>query len=135
MSLLLIQKRMDLTITGDGMVARLYHGAMIGTLRGLIPTHLLHCVCQSCNHLFNSQQVVLSLSHPVTIWYPMYYPEGMKAWVSPEQSIQPCRIILPHPFDLNQGPLGPQPRVLTTILGAVRQTKLSRNFIFTFQFK
>ena len=29
-------------------------------------------------------------------WYPMYYPEGMKARVSPVQSIEPHRILAPH---------------------------------------
>ena len=28
-------------------------------------------------------------------WYPMYYPEGMKARVSPVQSIEPHRILAP----------------------------------------
>ena len=48
-------------------------------------------------------------------WYPMYYPEGMKAWVSPVQSIEPHRILAPT-RDLNRESLGPQSRVVTTIL-------------------
>ena len=48
-------------------------------------------------------------------WYPMYYPEGMKARVSPVQSIEPHRILPPN-RDSNQKPLGPQSRVVTTIL-------------------
>ena len=48
-------------------------------------------------------------------WYPMYYPEGMKARVSPVQSIKPHRILAPT-RDLNREPLGPQSRVVTTIL-------------------
>ena len=45
----------------------------------------------------------------------MYYPEGMKARVSPVQSIEPHRILAPT-RDLNREPLGPQSRVVTTIL-------------------
>ena len=45
----------------------------------------------------------------------MYYPEGMKARVSPVQSIEPHRILTPT-RDLNREPLGPQSRVVTTIL-------------------
>ena len=45
----------------------------------------------------------------------MYYPEGMKARVSPVQSIEPNRILAPI-RDLNQEFLGPQSRVVTTIL-------------------
>ena len=37
----------------------------------------------------------------------MYYPEGMKARVSPVQSIEPHRILAPT-LDLNREPLGPQ---------------------------
>ena len=48
-------------------------------------------------------------------WCPMYYPEGMKARVSPVQSIEPHRILAPT-RDLNREPLGPQSRVVTTIL-------------------
>ena len=36
----------------------------------------------------------------------MYYPEGMKARVSPVQSIEPHRILAPT-RDSNQEPLGP----------------------------
>ena len=49
------------------------------------------------------------------IWYPMYYPEGMKARVSPVQSIEPHRILAPT-RDSNPGPPGPESRVVTTIL-------------------
>ena len=45
----------------------------------------------------------------------MYYPEGMKARVSPVQSIEPHRILAPT-RDLNREPLGPQSRVVTTTL-------------------
>ena len=48
-------------------------------------------------------------------WYPMYYPEGMKARVSPVQSIEPHRILAPT-RDSNQEPPGPESRVVTTIL-------------------
>ena len=48
-------------------------------------------------------------------WYPMYYPEGMKARVSPVQSIEPHRILAPT-RDLNLESSGPQSRVVTTIL-------------------
>ena len=48
-------------------------------------------------------------------WYPMYYPEGMKARVSPVHSIEPHRILAPT-RDLNREPLGSQSRVVTTIL-------------------
>ena len=47
-------------------------------------------------------------------WYPMYYPEGMKAPVSPVQSIDHHRI-LEQTRDSNQRPLGPQSIVVTTI--------------------
>ena len=45
----------------------------------------------------------------------MYYPEGMKARVSPVKSIEPHKILAPT-RDLNREPLGPQSRVVTTIL-------------------
>ena len=45
----------------------------------------------------------------------MYYPEGMKARVSPVQSIEPRRILAPT-RDSNQEPPGLQSRVVTTIL-------------------
>ena len=48
-------------------------------------------------------------------WYPMYYPEGMKARVSPVQSIKPHRILAPT-RDSNQEPPGSQSRVVATIL-------------------
>ena len=45
----------------------------------------------------------------------MYYPGGMKARVSPVQSIEPHRI-LASTRDSNQEPPGPQSEVVTTIL-------------------
>ena len=45
----------------------------------------------------------------------MYYPEGMKARVSPVQSIEPHRILAPT-RDSNQEPPGPESRVVNTIL-------------------
>ena len=45
----------------------------------------------------------------------MYYSGGMKVRVSPVQSIEPHRILAPT-RDLNREPLGPQSRVVTTIL-------------------
>ena len=45
----------------------------------------------------------------------MYYPEGMKARISPVLSNEPHRILAPT-RDLNREPLGPQSRVVTTIL-------------------
>ena len=45
----------------------------------------------------------------------MYYPEGMKARVSPVQSIEPHRILAPT-RDSNQEPPGPESRVVTTII-------------------
>ena len=48
-------------------------------------------------------------------WYPMYYPEGMKARVSPVQSIEPHRILAPT-RDSNPESSGPQSRVVTIIL-------------------
>ena len=45
----------------------------------------------------------------------MYYPEGMKARVSPVQSIEPYRILAPT-RDSNQEPPGPESKVVTTIL-------------------
>ena len=45
----------------------------------------------------------------------MYYPEGMKARVSPVQSIEPHRILAPT-RDSNQEPPGPESRVVTTTL-------------------
>ena len=45
----------------------------------------------------------------------MYYPEGMKARVSPVQSIEPHRILAPT-RDSNLESLGPESRVVTTIL-------------------
>ena len=44
----------------------------------------------------------------------MYYPEGMKARVSPVQSIEPHRILAPT-RDSNPGPPGPESKVVTTI--------------------
>ena len=48
-------------------------------------------------------------------WYQMYYPEGMKARVSPLQSIEPHRILAPI-RDSNKERLDPQYEVVTTIL-------------------
>ena len=48
-------------------------------------------------------------------WYPMYYPEGMKARESSVQSIELHRIFAPT-RDSNQEPPGPQSRVVTAIL-------------------
>ena len=45
----------------------------------------------------------------------MNYPEGMKARVSPVQSIEPHRILAPT-RDSNQEPPGPESKVVTTIL-------------------
>ena len=45
----------------------------------------------------------------------MYYPEGMKARVSPVQSIEPHRILAPT-RDFYPESLGPQSRVVTNIL-------------------
>ena len=45
----------------------------------------------------------------------MYYPEGMKARVSPVQSIEPHRILAPT-RDSNQESPGSESRVVTTIL-------------------
>ena len=45
----------------------------------------------------------------------MYYPEGMKARVSPVQSIEPHRILAPT-RDSNLESSGPESRVVTTIL-------------------
>ena len=56
-----------------------------------------------------------SLSDVRQNWYPMYYPKGMKARVSPVQSIEPHRILAPT-RDLNREPLGPQSRLVTIIL-------------------
>ena len=50
-------------------------------------------------------------------WYrcTTYYPEWAKARVSPVQSIEPHRILIPTQ-ELNQRPPGPQSRIVTTIL-------------------
>ena len=53
----------------------------------------------------------------------MYYPEGMKARVSPVQSTEPHRILAPT-RDLNREPMGPQSRVVTTILPLHNRTQL-----------
>ena len=45
----------------------------------------------------------------------MYYPEGMKARVSPVQSIEPHRILAPT-RDSNPESSGPESRVVTIIL-------------------
>ena len=48
-------------------------------------------------------------------WYPMYYPEGMEARVSPVQSIEPHRILAPT-RNSNQEHPSPQSIVVTTTL-------------------
>ena len=65
-------------------------------------------------------QPSINLHAPVTAFMfscciPMYYPKGIKARVSPVQSIEPRRILVPT-WDLIQGPLGPESRVVITIL-------------------
>ena len=64
-------------------------------------------------------------------WYPMYYPEGMKARVGPVQSIEPHRI-LAFTRDSNQEPPGPGSRVVTNILPlhTIEQFELSANGSF-----
>ena len=82
--------------------------------RELIVIH--NCPCEHSSKLQLS--IRFTPSHCLDVqqdWYPMYYPEGMKARVSPVQSIEPHRILAPT-RDLNQEPLGPQSRVVTTIL-------------------
>ena len=53
----------------------------------------------------------------------MYYPEGMKARVSPVQSIEPHRI-LATTQDSNQEPPGSESRVVTTVLPQNRAFKI-----------
>ena len=75
-----------------------------------------NCPCEHSSKLQLS--IRFTPSHCLDVrqdWYPMYYPEGMKARVSPVQSIEPHRILAPT-RDLNREPLGPQSRVVTTIL-------------------
>ena len=59
-------------------------------------------------------------------WYPMYYPEGMKARESPVQSIEPHRILAPT-RDSNQEPPGPESRVVTIILPLHTRDLMSRH--------
>ena len=66
-------------------------------------------------------------------WYPMYYPEGMKAWVSPVQSIEPHRILAPT-RDSNQEPPGLESRVVTTILPLHTISESSVVFVISFLF-
>ena len=86
---------------------------MISRLVTISDAPIFEKTVQRCNCLFDS--------HPVAcldVWqdlYSMYYPEGMKARLSPVQPIEPNRI-LATTQDLNQGPLSPQSRVLTTML-------------------
>ena len=66
-------------------------------------------------------------------WYPMYHPKGMKARVSPVQSIEPHRILVPT-RDSNQEPPDPQSRVVTTILPLHANLKyLKRNITKIFE--
>ena len=63
----------------------------------------------------------------------MYYPEGMKARVSPVQSIEPRRILAPT-RDSNQEPPGPESKVVTNILplhtrAVARHHMLSRDIM------
>ena len=82
--------------------------------RELIVIH--NCPCEHSSKLQLSIRFTPSRCLDVRQdWYPMYYPEGMKARVSPVQSIEPHRILAPT-RDLNREPLGPQSRVVTTIL-------------------
>ena len=57
----------------------------------------------------------------------MYYPGGMKARVSPVQSIKPRRMLAPT-RDSNQEPLGPQSRVVTTICTTAAHRGTSSEF-------
>ena len=82
--------------------------------RELIVIH--NCPCEHSSKLQLSIRFTPSRCLDVRQdWYPMYYPEGMKARVSPVPSIEPHRILAPT-RDLNREPLGPQSRVVTTIL-------------------
>ena len=82
-----------------------------------IPLIVIHnCPCEYSSKLQLSIRFTPSRCLDVRQdWYPMYYPEGMKARVSPVQSIEPHRILTPT-RDSNQEPPGPQSRVVTTIL-------------------
>ena len=82
--------------------------------RELIVIH--NCPCEHSSKLQLSIRFTPSRCLDVREdWYPMYYPEGIKARVSPVQSIEPHRILAPT-RDLNWEPLGLQSRVVTTIL-------------------
>ena len=75
-----------------------------------------NCLCEHSSKLQLSIRFTPSRCLDVRQdWYLMYYPEGMKARVSLVQSIEPHRILAPT-RDLNREPLGPQSRVVTTIL-------------------
>ena len=81
--------------------------------RELIVIH--NCPCEHSSKLQLSIRFAPSRCLDVQQdWYPMYYPGGMKARVSPVQSIEPHRILAPT-RDLNREPLDPQSRVVTTI--------------------
>ena len=82
--------------------------------RELIVIH--NCPCEHSSKLQLSIRFTPSRCLDVRQdWYPMYYPGGIKARVSPVQSIEPHSILAPT-RDLNREPLGPQSRVVTTIL-------------------
>ena len=82
--------------------------------RELIVIH--NCPCEHSSKLQLSIRFTPSRCLDVRQdWYPMYYPEGMKARVIPVQSIEPHRIVAPT-RDLNREPLGPQSRVVATKL-------------------
>ena len=71
-----------------------------------VMTVIHNCPCEHSSKLQLS--IRFTPSHCLDVrqdWYPMYYPEGMKAWVSPVQSIEPHRILAPT-RDLNQEPPG-----------------------------
>ena len=71
---------------------------------------------RSCEHSSKLQRFTPSRCLDVRQdWCPMYYPEEMKARVSPMQSIEPHRILAPR-TNSNQEPPGPQSRVVTTII-------------------
>ena len=71
--------------------------------RELIVKH--NCPCEHSSKLQLSIRFTPSRCLDVRQdWYPMYYPKGMKARVSPVQSIEPHRILAPT-RDLNREPL------------------------------
>ena len=59
----------------------------------MIPLNQWPNTAQGCNH---QSTCMPQLQHLVQLlWYPMYYPEGMKARVSPVQWSKPHSILLP----------------------------------------